>query len=278
MEAIRSGEQYNQLVKEFKVAHKSKMTNHYMMFNEVERLIAANRLSYQLTDDALFFFKDEGPFWDMSFLADKNFKGGKLAIDKQCVAAVVNKGEELSATSKKIVDFLTSYGFKYSRVYLNYDLNLPQNIERIKKESEELELILKKLNMKVIPYEEKYGEDIRYLWDTYLDADEIILDDWDHFRSPTPLVVDEEGKLCGVQMMRIEGKKCSLWHCVIVPEHRRKKLGRILTYLPMMQAAEQGYEIIENWLADTNIASRRACELDGMKHNGMYSYRYEIKP
>ncbi|MBQ1436034.1 MAG: GNAT family N-acetyltransferase, partial [Clostridia bacterium] len=101
---------------------------------------------------------------------------------------------------------------------------------------------------------------------------------WNQHICSSPLVVDENDKLCGVHMLRMEGKKCSFWHCVIDPTYRGKKIGRLLTYVPMAIAADNGFDYCQNWIADTNTPSIRMCSAAGMRFNQVSSYRYVLKP
>ncbi|MBQ1436035.1 MAG: GNAT family N-acetyltransferase [Clostridia bacterium] len=230
-----------------------------------------------MEEDVLFFLRDENAYWDMRIIADKNAGGVNLKLDKDCVTAVVNRGEELSANNKALVSFIESCGFEFESRNLNYEIDVAKNIESIKAEVARITAEAKQYGLTVIPYEEKYRKDIHALWREYLNKNDIPVDDWEKHICNSPLVIDENGKLCGVHMLRIEGKKCTYWHCVIDPAYRGKKVGRLLTYIPMVMAYDRGFELTWSWIAEDNIASQKMAEGAGERRNGISSYRYVLE-
>lgn len=256
MKAFQSIKEYKEILVAFRRQNKKTIKNIYYMFDEVTQLIEKKMLYYDLYDDALIIFRDEGRYWHVSFIIAEDFSTKLHIMEKPCTIGVPDKGSENSEKVQKICQTVEKLGLAFLHCNRMYQIDVPECLTRLDDECREIKLKLEQVGIILMDFKEEYREDILHLWDEYLVCINLNREDCEEGIKDVLIAVDTNvNKVCGVTMPRYHHKNDNIAHIVVEPEYRQYKVSLFLDYMLLRNLYIRGFQKAYTWIADDNIPS-----------------------
>ena len=276
-----SGNHYNNVIKKFRSKHKDLLSNYYLMYSEVESRIHDGDLYYQEFDNALIIFQDELDFYSVSIMMDRGTNLPEWHCDKPCIADIGDRGEKLSEYSLEVESMLLGIGFKLFRQHRMYMYDVKNIYEnKISKFIPQMNDFLEQEGFSIIPYDERYLEEVHHMWESYHERTYLPKKEWMIGDNILFLMIDtkKNNALVGVRMIRKTFGGWRISHLTIDPDYRNRQLAYYLNMYALEYAYKHKIKRIGDWIASDNLPSLRFHKWMGIEDMKPISYRYQWLP
>lgn len=276
MTAIKSFEQLNSMVSEFRKTHGRLLSNCYMMPDEIERHCADGIVKAEVIGDWLIILFDYADYAGLCYYTTAESEipdfspifenSGEKSV---LFDSIVRKGAGDKITSKKLIEAGVAEPYKaYVRVMLPLD----------------------KVNFQNFPLAEGYRVDPDY--DNYEEFYALISGELDAKSMPFPdkakfdriqkeggviSIVDEKGDLASTTLLTCSGSIGLPLHFATSKQHRRKGLGTYVFEEMIRKAQSRGMRLLRGWIEQTNVASFALCHRLGYVEDGTVCEQYIMK-
>ncbi len=276
MTEIKSTEEFNSLVKAFRIRNQKPLTNCFLMPQEIDTLAKEGRLLAEDSADWLLFLCDRDDYYSLYYYTTENSSSEavkdfvKTVTDKDVYTDIVSRsGRGDMLTPAKLISDGAAEKYKtYQRMQVNTkDIDFSS-----------LEIKLPEGYSLSLDYCdcEKLGS----LWREALDEkstplpkqDELItLRDEGHLFT----VLSEKGELAAVIVLSVTGKQSLLQHLSVSPDHRRKGLAAALMKKCLLCAKQEELTVSRLWVDCENLSAvalydRLNFQKDGMLCEQLY--------
>lgn len=276
MTEIKSTEEFNSLVKAFRIRNQKPLTNCFLMPQEIDTLAKEGRLLAEDSADWLLFLCDRDDYYSLYYYTTENSSSEavkdfvKTVTDKDIFTDIVSRsGRGDMLTPAKLISNGAAEKYKvYQRMQLSMkdidfssvDINLPEG----------------------------YGMHLDYcdcerlssLWREALDEKSTPLPKEQELKALRDeghlfTVLDSEGDLAAVIVLSVSGKQCLIQHLSVSPKHRRKGLAAALMNKCLLCAQQEELTILRLWVDCENLSAvalydRLKFQKDGMLCEQLY--------
>lgn len=277
MEKFKDVQHYSTTIKSFKRDFSVTYSTNFYMTDEVVRLISSNRLYFSRYEDILLIYRDEGAYWQVSFIAPPLRETKEIKTDKKCVLTLYPNTKKTLEKDAEILKIAEAIGFKRKTCYRYFEIDLEKRKEEIKTELEKSTALLNKKGFFLAKYSSTYGNMIRSLWTSCFGAENVSIDDMTDEIKKTVVAIDKNGKLCGTYLPKENGKSFSLWHLAVDEGCRGNGIARCLTLKLFGMALNSGYTKAFNWIADDNVSSLALHKNLGMVSTDIVAVKYMLE-
>lgn len=269
---IEDTESLSKLLNAFRKNRDALLSNVPMFQTRLNEMIKRNCLYYVQNDDSLFVYADEGSYYELYYLAERNADLSKSKSDKE---VLVNKATLKKDGKVALDNELLRNGFEIRSINTQYSIDVLENVENIRtvysKCFDYIEKNAYKINYNNIDDREK----VLFLWKNGLKNTDV---PYSHFIEGNILsLVDSNNELLGGAWYSENGIKDSEWrHIVIDEKYRGHGLGTMMIYYYLNFLASKNVKRSYTWIEERNLPSIEMHKKVGFNPTNRVSIQYII--
>ena len=276
MEKINSLKDFNDLVSLFKESNPEIICNFPINRGVFSKSINEGTFFGCFYENGLYFFIDEDNYYVLYYIIQKDSLLERIMVDKDVLineAIIIKK--ERDDFEIKYDELLLNSNFEIESVNLQFEINVDEKKEEIKKVISGSDSYFKKKDYWFEIKDMKENHDVIALWNDNLKKTDIPKE---HYNSGKVLCVfDRNNQLIAVGWFNLLDKISEWRHVIVSNEHRDFSLALIMYYLWMEQALQHGITKGIGWVEKENKPSLAMNDVVGFKRNGRVSIQYVLK-
>ena len=278
MERFQDLSHLQKVVDAFKESHENLVNNMTSTKKELARVISEGRLFYQIYPHTLLVFRDELDFYQLMLFTDGTIENIALPSDKPCSSLVSNALRKGNA-KERLMKKLESMNFKLEGNYSAYKTDMAEAYPVAKAIVDDMKEEIKNNGYEILPFQEKYIDEIHRLWSMYLKRYHILKEQWNfEFEKDFVLLLFDmksaTPKLAATAYLFKKDASYLASGLAVASEYRHDMLGIYLNALQMCSAYEAGISSAYAWKLDGNDRAIKTGEIFGTKRLPLESLQY----
>lgn len=275
---IKTFDELNEAIKDFRTRNGKVLTNCFLMPGEISALSADGKLFLQEYEDWLLLLCDREDYYSFYYYTTENsepqpvkdfIKGIK---DKEIFADIITRsGKGDLHTAEKLIKSGAAENYKtYQRMQLDM------------KNSDFSHLEIKLPDGYNISDDLCNSEAINRLCRISLDEKSTPLPDDKELNKLASegnlfTVHDSNGDLAGVGMLTVSGKQGLYQHLCVSPNHRRKGIAAAISHKCILRSAEENLSVLRLWVDCKNLSAIALYDRLNFKNDGMVCEQLYMK-
>lgn len=275
---IKSPEEYNSLVKAFRIRKSKPLTNCFLMPDEISAVTSEGRLFAEESEDWLLLLCDRDDYYSLFYYTCED-------ADTTAVAEFVNSVRDKGVFTDIVTrqgrgDMLTPEKLIKDGVAEKYKTYQRMQLQLAEKDTD--------FSPAAVVLPEGYGtytdycdcEELRALWKESLDEKSTPLPKNEELKKLSEeghlfAVLDPKGNLAAVVVLSVSGKQALIQHLSVSPSHRRKGIAASLMNRCLISAKKEGITVLRLWVDCENLSAvalydRLDFQKDGMLCEQLY--------
>lgn len=278
MEKIKDLNHFLKVVDDFKESHENLVSNMTTARKELAGVISEGRLFYRVYPHTLMIFRDELDFYQTVLLTDGTIEDIVLPPDKPCASLVSNALRKGNA-KERLMKKLESMNFKLEGNYSAYKTDMAEAYPVAKAIVDDMKENIKNNGYEILPFQEKYVDEIHRLWNMYLKRYHFPKEQWNfEFEKDFVLLLfdmkSNNPKLAATVYLFKKDASYLGSGLAVASEYRHDMLGIYLSALQMCGAYEAGISSLYSWKLDGNDRAIKIGEIFGTKKLPLESLQY----
>ena len=297
LDTIKTYEEYKALYKRTKARLRGMDSNCLLPGRTIRECLAQGDLYYMELPQGAALFIDEERYIRLYYYLDMEQPFPDLRCDKLLLLEEVDSNDRRKAYLDRLLPILRNAGYTLEAHNLQVEIYLPDHMEQIRAQYEKAAETIRANGLRAVYYsaEEQPGgaaneqpggaaaglyTEILDLWSKYLKPSDVPVTHtrFDRDREQVVLcVLDEPGRVCGVNWWIFRGTTSEIRHTVTHPGHYRKGIGNYMMLRALTDAAEHGCHLAIGYADVTNDKSLGMLEKSGFYKNGKESLQFVLE-
>ena len=273
MERVQNIEHFDGLIAAQKKRTGAQNLNCFLLAPEIEKAARADRLLYEENDAGAVFFLDKGRFYNAYFFVNLKIPSAVQAKEKPLVGELPGS-LTLSPKMQKAEAWLLDAGFL--RNSSSRRIKYP-NFYGVSEKAFALE---DTFDFSIHQAESRDAPGILQLWESSMDPLANLLPDMKGLQTSIACgrvfyaLSRDTGELLGAMQIEQVQMQGSVWHLVVNPTARRKRVGFALMMKSLDRLREMGAHDVMGWVEETAGAAAALHLRIGFEFDGRISVQY----